>query len=97
MNYETQAKRVIKELKKRKVKNFEFAKMHILSHTKVISTIRQMGFTVNKERVYSKDGKATNTYQYWIPRKRKDEGIDGMFYEKLPKSKFFSNVKRWFR
>lgn len=97
MSYETQAKRVIKELKKRKVKNFEFAKMHILSHTKVISIIRQMGYTVNKERVYGKDGKATNTFVYWIPRQRKDEGIDGMFYEELQKSKFFSKVKRWFR
>lgn len=97
MGYETQAKRVIKELKKRKVKNFEFAKMHILSHTKVISIIRQMGYTVNKERIYDKDGKATNTFVYWIPRKRKDEGIDGMFYEELQKSKFFSRVKRWFR
>lgn len=96
MGYETQAKRVIKELKKRKVKNFEFAKMHILSHTKVISIIRQMGYTVNKERVYGKDGKATNTFVYWIPRKSKDEGIDGMFYEELP-TKFFSRVKRWFR
>lgn len=67
-----QRKKMIKEMRKRKVKNYEFMNMYILSYTKRISEIRNSGITVNIERVYDESGKATNTFQYWIPRKRKD-------------------------
>jgi hypothetical protein len=78
---------MIKEMRKRKVKNFEFMKMYILSYTKRISEIRESGVTVNKERLYDKNGKATNVFQYWIPRQRRPKrvgkNIDGMYYEEL--------------
>ena len=66
---ESQCKRMIKLMKTRKVKNHEFMRMYILSYTKRISDIRQMGINVESQRVY-KDGKATGTFEYWIPAKR---------------------------
>jgi len=95
---DSQTKRMIKEMKRRKVANHEFPKMYIMSYTRRIADIRGMGITVNKERLYDKDGKATGTYVYWIPRKRKVKDIDfKMNYEELPKSKFFQNAMRLFR
>jgi hypothetical protein len=81
---------MIKEMKKRKVKNHEFMGMYIMSYTKRLSDIRKMGFTINKERVYGADGKATGTFVYWIPRKLQNNR-DGMEYESIdeqPKSNF---------
>lgn len=91
MNVESQCKRLIKEMKKRKVANHEMMKMYIANHTARISNIRQMGYTVNKERVYDREGKATGTFLYWIPRKRRPQTIgsavaDGMKYELPGKS-----------
>lgn len=86
MNKVTQQQRMIREMRKRKVKNYEFAKMYIMSYTKRISEIRDKGIIVNKERVYDSNGKATGVFQYWIPRKRrvhqdKSYSVDGMHYE----------------
>ena len=71
MSKEAQTVRLIRELKKRKVKNYEFARMHILSHTRRIKDIRERGFTVSMERLYDANGKATGVFEYWIPRKAK--------------------------
>lgn len=62
---ESQNKRMIKELTKRRVKNYEFAKMYIMSYTKRLSEIRQ-SHNLHKERVYDKHGKATGVFEYWI-------------------------------
>ena len=62
---ESQNKRMIKELKKRRVKNYEFAKMHIMSYTKRLSEIRQT-HNLHKERLYNRKGKPTGVFQYWI-------------------------------
>lgn len=68
----SQTKRMIREMRKRKVMNYEFVReMFILSYTKRISEIRQLGITVNKERVYDNEGKATGVFYYWIPRSKK--------------------------
>ena len=66
---EIQINRMIKEMKARKVKNYEFARMGILSHTRRIKDIREKGINVEMQRIY-KDGKATGTFEYWIPKSR---------------------------
>lgn len=68
---ESQTLRLIRELKKRKVKNYEFAQMHILSHSRRIKDIRERGYTVSMERLYDSNGKATGVFIYWIPRAKK--------------------------
>jgi len=89
MNKTTQIQRMIKEMKRRKVRNHEFAKMYIMSYTKRISDIRQMGITVTKQRVYDSQGKATGVFEYWIPRQRKAKTVatatDGMHWEEVSK------------
>lgn len=75
-----QNKTMIKEMKKRKVKNYEFTQMGILRYSSRISEIREQGITVNKERLYDKQGKATGVFVYWIPR---ITSKDGMEYEEL--------------
>lgn len=94
---ETQIKRMIKEMKKRKVKNYEFSQMFILNHTARMTNIRQMGFSVQRERVYDENGKATGVHQYWIPRVKRPKRdlsheVDGQYYEITPKSKFFNKA-----
>lgn len=65
---EAQTLRMIREMKKRKVKNYEFAKMHILSYPRRIKDIRERGFTVSMDRIWDSNGKATGVFEYWIPR-----------------------------
>lgn len=97
MNKESQTVRVIRELKKRKVRNYEFSKMHILSHTKCISNIRERGFTVSMEKEYGSDGKYHGVNYYWIPRskpshKRPEQAME--YEEVKPKSNFFTSRMR---
>lgn len=64
---ESQQLRILRELKKRKVKNWEFARhMYILSHTKRLAELRAKGHDIQKERVYDNNGKATGVFEYWI-------------------------------
>lgn len=93
MDTESQCKRMIKEMKKRKVKNHEFMSMYIMSYTKRLSDIRKMGITISKERLYDADGKATSTYVYWIPRKRQNnrDGLEYEYIDERPKSNFLTH------
>lgn len=67
---DSQTARMIREMKRRKVKNYEFAKMGILSHTRRIKDIREKGHNVEMQRVYDTNGNATGVFEYWIPKKR---------------------------
>lgn len=77
---DTQTLRLIRELKKRKVFNYEFASMHILAHTRRIKDIREKGIEISMDKVYGRDGKYHGVNQYWIPR-RKDIVKKVMQYE----------------
>ena len=64
-----QRQRMIRQLKKRRVKNYEFTQMGILSYTKRLSEIREVyGNQLHKERVYDREGKATSVFEYWITK-----------------------------
>lgn len=76
MSKEIQRSRVIRELLNRRVKNYEFARMNVLSHTKVLSDIREIyGNRLHKERIYKPDRKgvlkATGVFEYWLTPERK--------------------------
>ena len=88
VDIELQQARATRELLKRRVKNYEFAQMHILSHTKVLSNIRQVyGSRLHKERIYLPDHngklKATGVFEYWITPERKTV-TNAMKYEESP-------------
>lgn len=80
---EIQTNRMIREMKKRKVKNWEFAQMGILSYNRRIKDIRERGFTISMHRLYDNNGKATGTFVYWIPRNRKKKPEEAMEYENV--------------
>lgn len=78
---ETQLHQMVREMKRRKVKNHEFMSMYIMSYTKRLSDLRERGYNISKERLYDSEGKATSTFVYWIPRNRKKKAKDAMEYE----------------
>lgn len=84
---------MIRAMLDRRVKNHEFARMYIMSYTKRLSEIREVyGNRPHKERVYDKEGKATNVFEYWLTPERKTV-TNAMKFEK-PKSNFFTSRMR---
>lgn len=67
---EAQTARMIKLMKQKRVKNYEFAKMGILRYSASINDIRGKGINVEIQRIYDRNGKATGTFEYWIPKER---------------------------
>jgi hypothetical protein len=92
----TQQTKVLKLLKKRPktgVANYEFPQNRILSYTKVISNLRKDGYNIITERVVV-DGRFTGVYRYILIE---DDPRDGMVFEDLPKSKWFTRARRWLK
>jgi len=90
--HEAQINRMVREMRKRKVKSWEFmVNMYITSPHRRLTDIRNRGIEVESERVIGKDGKLTAVKQYWIKRKprghKKPE--QAMEYEEVPHSNFF--------
>lgn len=81
MNKDTQALRMIRAMKQRKVRNYEFPQMNILSYSKRISEIRERGFIVSMEKEYASDGKYYGVNYYWIPRKNRKQAEEALKYE----------------
>lgn len=64
----TKSQRVLKELKKHKkhgVANYKLSRL-ALNYTKVISNLREDGHNIQAVRVWLKNGRATNTFKYYL-------------------------------
>lgn len=72
--FATQEGRVLRMLKesKRGVTNGEFAKAHVLRYGSYIHILRKEGHNIIKTRDLLADGKASNTWRYYLqPKARK--------------------------
>jgi hypothetical protein len=92
MSEDAQVKRMVKEMRKRKVKSWEFMRyMYITSPHRRMTDIRERGIEIEQERVTDENGKLTMVKQYWIKRRPRGQKRpeQAMEYEDMPKSNWF--------
>lgn len=74
----TQEERMLKALKKagrRGIPNHKFHDLRILSHTKIISNLREDGHVISKELVRLPNGRSTGVYVYTLEEQELETAV----------------------